>query len=595
MVEFEENKDITALTTFGVPARCKLFATYSSLKELEIISRRSEFIDNEVLHIGGGSNLLFVNDFNGLILHSGIKGRTIYKKDEDTVFAIAGAAENWSDFVDWCVDEGLGGLENLALIPGEVGASAVQNIGAYGVEAADRIHAVECFDTFTRKTVRFTKDECKFGYRDSIFKHEAKGRYFVLRVSFRLDNNTHAQTLNYGSLKDLTQRLGHNPSIAEVRDEIKIIRNAKLPAPEDIGSAGSFFKNPVINSKYFEEVVKPQCPDVPVYPASEGMVKLSAGWLIDHAGLKGVSLGGAEVYTKQALVIVNKGGATAADVVALAEKVRETVKDKFGVRLYPEVNYIDTSLTVEILGSGTSKGVPEIGCHCRVCRSDDSHDKRLRASVLIKTHGLKLMIDASPDFRQQALRAGIDELDAVLITHIHYDHVGGIDDLRPFCIDGDIDIYAQPSVNNKLRSNLDYCFREHKYPGVPSFRLKDINDEPFYISGLKVIPISVNHGKLPIYGYRIGSFAYITDASYISEESMELLKGLDLLIINGLRHKPHFAHFTVEEALKIIDELKPRQAYITHICHDMGLHAEEDAKLPDNVGLAYDGLVASIS
>jgi phosphoribosyl 1,2-cyclic phosphate phosphodiesterase len=135
----------------------------------------------------------------------------------------------------------------------------------------------------------------------------------------------------------------------------------------------------------------------------------------------------------------------------------------------------------------------------------------------------------------------------------------------------------------------------HKYPGVPSFRLKDINDEPFYISGLKVTPISVNHGKLPIYGYRIGSFAYITDASYISEESMELLKGLDLLIINGLRHKPHFAHFTVKEALKVIDELKPRQAYITHICHDLGLHAEEDAKLPANVGLAYDGLVASIS
>lgn len=595
MVEFEKNKDITALTTFGVPVHCKYFATYSSVKELEIISRRTEFTDNEVLHIGGGSNLLFVSDFNGLVLHSNIKGKCIYRKDENTLFAIAGAAENWSDFVDWCVDEGLGGLENLALIPGEVGASAVQNVGAYGVEAADRIHAVECFDTVTRKVVRFTNEECKFGYRDSIFKQELKGRYFVLRVSFRLFNDDKARTLNYGALKDLSLRLGHQPNIAEVRDEIKSIREAKLPNPKLIGSAGSFFKNPIINSKYFEEIVRPKCPDIPVYPAAEGSVKLSAGWLIDHAGMKGVSVGGAEVYQKQALVIINKGDATAADVVELAEMVRNAVKDKYGVSIHPEVNYIDSGLTVEVLGSGTSKGVPEIGCRCRVCKSSDSRDKRLRASVFVKTHGLKLLIDASPDFRQQALKSGIDEIDALLITHIHYDHVGGIDDLRPFCIDGDVNIYAQKNVNDGLRNKLDYCFREQRYPGVPKFKLTDIGNEPFYISGLKIIPISVNHGKLPICGYRIGSFAYITDASYISEESKELLKGLDVLIINGLRHTPHFAHFTVEEALEVIDELKPHKAYITHISHELGLHQEEDAALPENVGLAYDGLTISIS
>ena len=208
MVDIIENKDITEFTTFGIPVKARYFAEYSSERELLALSRREEFINNEVLHIGGGSNLVFLNDYNGLVLHSSIKGISEYRKDEDTVFAIVGAGEKWTDFVEWCLDCSLAGVENLAHIPGEVGASAIQNVGAYGVEAKDVIHAVECFDTITRKTVRFSNKECKFGYRDSVFKHEGRGRYFVLRVSFRLNPDGKACNLEYGPLKTLADRLG---------------------------------------------------------------------------------------------------------------------------------------------------------------------------------------------------------------------------------------------------------------------------------------------------------------------------------------------------------------------------------------------------
>ena len=590
MYMIEENKDITPMTTFGSPVKARYFVEYSSERELLHLSRQDVFLNNEVLHIGGASNLLFLNDYDGLVLHSGIKGIKRYEKDPDTVFVIAGAGEKWTDLVEWSIAEGLAGLENLAGIPGEVGASAIQNVGAYGVEAGERIHAVECFDTITRTTRRFTREECRFGYRDSFFKHEGKGRFIVLRVSYRLFPDGKARSLDYGPLRDLAARLGREPSIREVADEVIKVRDSKLPDPAEIGSAGSFFKNPVLPEKYFHSLVDICGEEMPVYPAGEGKVKLSAAWLIDHAGMKGHRCGGAEVYGKQPLVIVNAGGATGEDVARLAEEVREAVRRKFLINLKPEVNYIDTRIHVTVLGSGTSKGVPEIGCRCHVCLSPDEKDKRLRASVLVRTAGMTILIDPSPDFREQALRENLTDIDAVLITHIHYDHVGGIDDLRPFCGWNDLPMYAREDVSSDLKRRLDYCFREHPYPGVPSFDMKVISNHPFYIRGLKVEPVEVYHGKKAIFGYRIGKFAYITDAKSIDEVEKDKLRGLDVLIVNALRDKEHFAHFTLAEALALIEEVKPREAYLTHFNHEIGRHKELESRLPAYVHAAFDGL-----
>lgn len=586
----KQNVDLAPLTTFGIEARTALYAEYPNVRQLDKLSRTREFLDNEVLHIGAGSNLLFVHDFDGIVLHSAIRGMVRYDKDAETVYAIAGAGEDMDSFIAWTIENGLSGLENLSGIPGEAGASAVQNVGAYGVEAGKYIHAVECFDLETRRTVTLTGDECGFGYRDSRFKHEWKRRYIVLRVSFRLDPSGKARHLDYGPLRTLAERLGHDPSPAEVRQEVIAVRNAKLPDPKVIGSAGSFFKNPVVSEYFFREEILRHNPQVPHYPAGEGHVKLAAGWLIEHSGLKGYRIGGAEVYPRQCLVIANTGHATAGDVVELSRHIQEKVEANFGVRLQPEVNFIDTDIDVTVLGSGTSKGVPEIGCRCDTCSSTDIHDKRGRASVLVSTHGLNILIDASADFRRQALDNDITRLDAVLITHSHYDHVGGLDDLRPLCATGEMPIYVSTDVDADLRRRLDYCFRPSLYPGVPTLTLRTIDDIPFTIDGVKIIPIRVMHGKLPIFGYRIGKFAYITDASHIDEREEEKLIGVDTLIVNALRKEEHFAHFNLQQALDMIERIKPRRAYLTHLCHQMPRHNILNDELPENVHVAFDGM-----
>lgn len=587
----EYNKDLTDLTTFKVPAKAAIYAEYEDEKDLLKLSRTPEFTENEFLHIGSGSNLLFLNTFKGIVLHSRIKGIMQYKKDEETVFVIAGAGEKWTDLVDYCIRNGIAGLENMAGIPGEVGASAVQNVGAYGAEAGDFIHSVECFDTISRKKVILKKEECRFGYRNSVFKHEAKGKLIVLKVSYKLRIGKDARNLEYSPLKKFAESLGRTPSTRELADEVIRLRDSKLPNPAFIGSAGSFFKNPEINSYYFQEEIKPRGMDIPVFPASEeGKVKLSGAWLIDNAGLKGSRIGGAEVWPMQPLVIANTGSATGKDVADLASHIVKTVKIKFGIELQPEVNYIDSDIKVTILGSGTSKGVPEIGCTCSTCTSTDPKDKRLRASVLVETHGMRILIDASPDLRQQALRLGLSRLDAVLLTHQHYDHVGGIDDVRPFCFDKDLPIYANPQTAKDLRTRVDYCFREHPYPGVPKLDLHEIECRPFILNGLKITPIEVMHGSLPIYGYRIGDFAYVTDAKTITEQEKQKLKDLDVLILNCLRVKqPHFAHIILPEALELIDELKPKRCFLTHGCHNLGRHQEVSKILPPGVEYAYDG------
>ena len=589
---FEKNKDLTNLTSFHIPAHADLYAAYSNVEELKYITLTDEFMNNEVFYLGAGCNVLFNNDFKGLILHSQIKGIKKYQKDDETVFAIAGAGENWPELVEWTIREGLAGLENLSGIPGSVGAAPVQNIGAYGVEVGRFIHKVECFDTITRDTVTFTPQQCNFGYRDSFFKKEGKGRYIVLRVSFKLTPSSEGRYLNYGTLKDLEKRLGKKPTVRQVADEILKIRNSKLPDPALLGNAGSFFKNPVIRIYFYREVMASLYQNIPYYETDDPYyIKIPAAWLIENAGLKGYSIGGAQVYPHQCLVIVNKGNATAREVIDLADHIKNVVLEKFGVTLHPEVNIIDQNIKVTILGSGTSKGIPEVGCYCPVCRSGDEKDSRLRCSALVETQGLKLLIDVSPDFRQQALKAGITTLDAALITHSHYDHVGGFDDLRPFCASGKFPVYLRKDVNDDLHRRLDYCFRETLYPGVPSFEMHEIDDSPFMIQGVKITPISVYHGKLPIVGFRIGDFAYVTDAKTIPPEEMEKLQNLDVLVLNGLRFKDHFAHFTVEEALKVIETLKPKRAFLTHFCHEIGKHEDFQRSLPPGVFACYDGLV----
>lgn len=248
-------------------------------------------------------------------------------------------------------------------------------------------------------------------------------------------------------------------------------------------------------------------------------------------------------------------------------------------------------MQITFLGTGTSTGIPQIGCTCPVCTSANPKDNRLRTSAVVSVNGKNILIDCGPDFRQQVLRAGIGRIDAVLITHIHYDHTGGIDDLRPFGGKHTLPIYLEPSVAEGIRTRLPYCFGDHLYPGVPNIRLQEIGVEPFSIENIEVTPIRVMHYKLPILGYRIGGLVYITDALTIPDEEYAKMKQVDVLVINALRKQPHLSHQTLAEALRVIERVQPREAYLVHMSHHMGLTAEVEKELPPHVHFAYDGLV----
>ena len=321
--------------TFGLDVRAAHFLEYTSEEELAELIRTKQ-ITSPYLHIGGGSNLLFTKDYYpGTVLHSCIRGISITSEDDVHVDLRVGAGTVWDDFVRQCVERGWQGVENLSLIPGEVGASAVQNIGAYGVEAKDVITSVETLDLTGLRKV-YPVEECAYAYRQSLFKRPEMKSVFITYVNFRLNKVPHFH-LDYGTLREALQ--GQVPTPALVRESVIRIRQSKLPDPKSLGNAGSFFMNPVISRTHFD-VLKKVHPSIPHYDVDENHVKVPAGWLIEQCGWKGKCVGHVAVYDKQALVLVNMGGATGAEIIHLACAVQASVRDKFDIDIQPEVLFI---------------------------------------------------------------------------------------------------------------------------------------------------------------------------------------------------------------------------------------------------------------
>lgn len=331
-------KDYSLLkhNTFGIEARCSRFLEYSTVEEAQQVAQILQTIDSPYIIIGGGSNLLLTRDFCGTVVHSAVKG--MVRKDDSML--CCGSGEQWDDVVAYCVEQEMWGAENLSLIPGDVGASAVQNIGAYGAEAKDLIVSVEAVEIATGKVVVIDAADCQYAYRQSRFKGEWKDRYLVTHVTYRLKTGDYEPHTEYGNIQSELQRKGiSNPTAEQLRQTIIDIRRNKLPDPEVQGNAGSFFMNPVVDKQKYESLAL-QYPGMPHYSLPDGKEKIPAGWMIDQCGWKGRSLGRAGVHDKQALVLVNRGGANGQEVVALCEAIKKDVLEKFGIAIFPEVNII---------------------------------------------------------------------------------------------------------------------------------------------------------------------------------------------------------------------------------------------------------------
>ena len=329
----ENDYSLLQHNTFGIDAKCSRFVEYSSVEEAQEIARQ---LDGTYLLIGAGSNLLLTGDFNGTVVHSAIKG--IETQIDSRIRC--GSGETWDEVVAWCVGHHLYGAENLSLIPGEVGASAVQNIGAYGAEVKDLIVSVEAVEIGTGRLCVFSREDCQYGYRDSRFKHEWKNKYLITHVVYQLSNDESRQSTEYGNIRAELDRRGiQTPTAAELRQVVIDIRNAKLPDPKVMGNAGSFFMNPVVSREKFEALLA-KYPQMPHYYIDADHEKIPAGWMIDQCGWKGRSLGRAGVHDKQALVLVNRGGATGQEIVDLCNTIRADVQEKFGIDIHPEVNII---------------------------------------------------------------------------------------------------------------------------------------------------------------------------------------------------------------------------------------------------------------
>lgn len=332
--------DLSALNTFGIAAKAEALARFTTADELRVMLTAPEFSTMQRLVLGGGSNILFTRDFEGLVLLNEVPGITVVSEDEDHVQVRAGAGEVWHQLVMHCVAQGFGGLENLSLIPGKVGAAPMQNIGAYGVEIKDVFVSLEALRISDGEVITFSLSECAFGYRESFFKREGKDRFIILSVTFRLTKRNHRVRTDYGNITDELSRLGIiAPTIKDVSDAVIAIRSSKLPDPAVLGNAGSFFKNPIVDSAIAERIGAAH-PNAPIYPAGEGHSKLAAGWLIEQCGWKGKRLGHCGVHEKQALVLVNHGGATGGEIWDLSDQVLRSVRERFGVELEREVNIV---------------------------------------------------------------------------------------------------------------------------------------------------------------------------------------------------------------------------------------------------------------
>ncbi len=336
-MKISENYSLLKHNTFGLDVKTRWFVEYENEGDLQKLLSDEYFFSLPFLHIGRGSNLLFLDDYPGIILHSLIQGIEVVKEDENSVWVESGAGVEWDSFVAHCVSKAWYGVENLSLIPGEVGASAVQNIGAYGTEVSDTITAVHAYNVETGEKETFEKEDCGFAYRHSIFKDKKySGKYFITSVVYKLSKQP-VYNLEYGNLKDILA--GKDVNLGSIRNTVISIRESKLPNPKEMGNAGSFFMNPYVDIVYYKNLKK-KYPDIPHYPVNEEFVKIPAAWLIDRCGLKGKKIGGATVHEKQALVIVNTGSATANDIASLASLVCDNVKEKFGIELQREVLFV---------------------------------------------------------------------------------------------------------------------------------------------------------------------------------------------------------------------------------------------------------------
>ncbi len=336
-MEIHQNYSLLALNTFGLEAKAEHFATVHSVDALQAAIQSPI---RPILVLGGGSNLLFTQDVSGLVLKNAIQGIKTIQTVGNTTWVEVGGGVVWHDFVLWAIEQGLGGVENLSLIPGTVGAAPIQNIGAYGVELKDVFAHLNAVDLESGELRSFNNADCRFGYRDSIFKHEAKGKYCISSVLFSLTNKNHQLNISYGDIRQTLDANGvQDPGIADVSRAVVQIRSSKLPDPAKIGNCGSFFKNPETERAVLERLL-PQYPQVPHYDLPDGRVKIPAGWLIEQCGWKGKRVGNTGSYEKQALVLVNYGGATGAEVKKLAYDIIDSVEQRFGIRLEPEVNMV---------------------------------------------------------------------------------------------------------------------------------------------------------------------------------------------------------------------------------------------------------------
>jgi UDP-N-acetylmuramate dehydrogenase len=337
-MQIQNNFSLKKYNTFGIEAKAKQFVAVHSIEELKQIlatyKTEAKFI------LGGGSNMLLTQDINALVIHVDLKGKKIIKEDDDSVWVESQAGEVWHEFVLWSIDQNFGGLENMSLIPGNVGTTPVQNIGAYGTEIKDTFVSCTAVAIASQELRTFTKEECKFGYRESIFKQEAKDQYVITSVVFQLTKRNHKINTAYG---DITKELEKNnivtPTLKEVSNAVIAIRQSKLPDPKELGNSGSFFKNPIIPKELYEKAHK-QFPEMPHYVVSETEVKVPAGWLIEQAGFKGKRFGDAGIHKNQALVLVNYGNATGQEILAVSRDIQATVFNKFGIAIEAEVNVI---------------------------------------------------------------------------------------------------------------------------------------------------------------------------------------------------------------------------------------------------------------